>query len=358
MSSPSATLTFPHPDLTKIVGPPANKTLQVLQKQLFANARAIHSTRGGGAYGHLALVMPEPAYLVRTNGIPFEPPIHPGAMPIHGEQPTGNQITETNRAYAQALAEHKLFATVSGELKKQVLLAVDVSFLTILEDPIMGFADIAVIDMLDHLNDEYGQITNEELEKNRTELSNPWNPDLAIEGLWVRIQEVQRYAITAGETISDATAIRLTLPVLEATGVFSHATEQWREKDEEGLTLDAFKTHFKKANKERIRKLTAQSAGYHGAHSANAAIANATAAAATAAAVIAAGNSAGRIAGQQWYYCWSHGMNQSCGHDSPGCNHKKDGHKDDATLEDTMGGSRRFTTLSQSESGRAGRAGR
>jgi hypothetical protein len=128
MSSPSVILTFPHPTLTKLQGQPANKSLQLLQKQLYANAMANFSTRGGGNNGHLAQVMPAAEYIIRTEGIPFEPPIHPGEVPIHALVSTQYQITETNRAFAAALAEHKMYSTVGQELKKQVLQAVEVRY--------------------------------------------------------------------------------------------------------------------------------------------------------------------------------------------------------------------------------------
>jgi hypothetical protein len=283
MSSPSGILTFPHPTLKKLQGQPANKSLQLLQKQLYANTMAICSTREGGENGHLALVMPAVEYNLRTGGIPFEPPIHPGIAPIHGAAPTQPQVTETNRAYTAAtLTKHKMFSTVGAELKKQVLQAVEVRYLTILEDPDMGFTDVTVLAMIAHLKTEYGTITNADRELNRADLSAKWNPDDdPIEDLWKRIQEAQRYSIAAGEAITDATAIRLTLPVFEETGLFLNATDKWRETNEDDWTMPAFQLHFKKANKERMRKLTAQTAGYHGAHAATAlAAANAAIAAA------------------------------------------------------------------------------
>ena len=44
--------------------------------------------------------------------------------------------------------------------------------------------------------------------------------------------------------------------------------ECWWEGDETTWTMTAFQSHFTKADKEWHRKLTAQAAGYHGAHAA------------------------------------------------------------------------------------------
>ncbi len=51
----SAKFNFPFGTLTPINGKPTNTTLQVLQRQLFTNARSVPSARGGGLHGHLAI---------------------------------------------------------------------------------------------------------------------------------------------------------------------------------------------------------------------------------------------------------------------------------------------------------------
>jgi len=336
-----ATLTFPHPILTPIKGQPTNQSLQLLQKQIYANARAIHSTRGGGNHGHLALVMPGPQYLLRTGHV-FVNPIHPGIAPVHGANATGPQITETNRQFAQDLQEHTLFTTVTEELKKQIILAVEPRYLSILEDIDFGFADISSRRMLAHLQAEYGQISNEQIEANRQQLSADWNPDDPIEDLWLRIQEAQRYAVAANEAITNATALRLTLPVFEKTGVFTTAAENWRDRPEAEWTMEAFKLHFTKANKERMRKLTAQGAGYHGANAAiNPAPAPAPASPSAATNSTPAGQQAivGNVA---MYYCWTHGLGKNRAHTSQTCTNKAPGHMDHSTADNLLGGNDRI----------------
>ena len=124
--------------------------------------------------------------------------------------------------------------------------------------------------MLSHLNRTYGQITADDIENNRSTLSADWNVHSPIEDLWSRIQECQRFSNTAGpgETINDAAAIRLTLGVFERTGVFDTIVEKWRDKAQAKWTMTNFKAHFEAGNKERELKLTARTAGYHGANAA------------------------------------------------------------------------------------------
>jgi hypothetical protein len=154
------------------------------------------------------------------------------------------------------------------ELKKQIIAAVPNLYLNILADDDFGYADSTCEAMLTHLKTTYGVITREQLETNRARFSAEWPPEDPIETLWLRIREVQRYATAGNEPIPDATVLRLTLPTLENTGVFVSAAERWREKDDGVWTLLNFQEHFTKADKERRRKLTAQTAGNHGAHAA------------------------------------------------------------------------------------------
>ena len=326
LASRMSTLTYPHPVLTPIVGRPDNTTIQVLQKEIYANAKAIDSTRGGGQNGHLAIVMAAPAYLARS-GVVFNAPVHPGDAPEHAVGATTAQITETNRRFKYDLADHRLFRTVSEELKQQLLLAVPHRYFRVFEDVDMGYADVTVLTILTHLKTVYAVVEPEDIDKNREKLSTPWNPDDPIEELWHRISEIQRFASASEEEITDSTALRLTLKVFDATGVFITDTEKWRDKDLIDWTMDNFQEHFNKATKERTRKLTAQTAGFHGAHSAvivtppGAANALTPATPAGTTAVIPPGRAS------DYFYCWTHGLGKNDKHTSLLCENRAPGHK-------------------------------
>jgi hypothetical protein len=53
------------------------------------------------------------------------------------------------------------------------------------------------------------------------------------------------------------------LIVFESTRVITTATDKWRDRPDADWTMANFQAHFTKANKELVRKLTAQTAGYH-----------------------------------------------------------------------------------------------
>ena len=166
MSSPSplaSLLTFPHPVLTPVNGPPTNSSLQLLKKELYANALVIHSTRGsGGHFSHLPIVMANANYTALASHA-FITPIHPGEAPIHAVAATNAEITETNRHFLSDQSDHKLFLMVSQELKKQLLAAVTTIYLLLLQHETLGFANVLCVAMLTHLAATYGVITPDQL---------------------------------------------------------------------------------------------------------------------------------------------------------------------------------------------------
>ena len=68
---------FEFPSLTRIHGKPTYASLKIIKDELFANATAVTSDLGGGAHGHLGLVL-TPAEYVAVSAVPYVRPAHPG----------------------------------------------------------------------------------------------------------------------------------------------------------------------------------------------------------------------------------------------------------------------------------------
>jgi hypothetical protein len=191
------TLSFTHPVLTPITTKPTYASLKQLQREIYANACAIKSMRGGGTNGYLALVMPTPAYLARA-GTAFDPPIHPGAAPATVARTA--LVTKINRRFLSDIKEHTQYTTVAEELKKQILAAVPNTYLAILANDEMGYAATTCGAMLAHLQTTYGIVTAEDIEENRKTLTAPWNPDWPQED--VRIHNSQTFAAANKDPIT------------------------------------------------------------------------------------------------------------------------------------------------------------
>lgn len=319
-------LPFPYPVLTPIIDAPAIPSLKKLKREMYANALAITSKRGGGKNGHLALVMPSNKYLARPNAEFFTPPPHPGEAPATATSTP--MVIENHRVYNAKLKEHDDFTVVVGELKKQLLAAVPDTYLAILADDEMGYADVSCLTIVTHLDNTYGTVTAEDLEANRNSLSDPWNLDWPQEDLWTRINTAQTFAAANQDPITDAAAISLTLAVFEKAAMYRDQTIAWRIANNTNATLANFREFFTRAAKEHRRTATAQTAGYHGAH----ATTNTTPA------PTIVDLSSPNIFRCIHYYCHTHGYTKNPNHTSLTCNDKKAGHKDAATGDKRMGG--------------------
>jgi hypothetical protein len=339
MSDSSNSYPFPHPILTKIDGKPNAASIKLLTKEVYANAKSVHSVHGGGLNGHFRLAMPVATYVIRASANFVEPP-HPGPLPVHGLNATSAQITAANRAYDLSMAEFQTCQNVKENLKQQILEAVANIYLQDLEDDVFGYPDVTITQIITHLGTTYGQLNANDLEANRHKLINQWNPGEPFENICKRIRIIRAVATAGGETISNNVTIEPTLSALNKAGVYDHAIENWYDKPEVDQTWDNFVLHFNKHEKQRLRKLTAKAAGYHGANKATAVTPPAPAPAP--ATVPPPGNRPPRPFFSsniiELFYCWSHGVSKNPEHTSGSCNSKGEGHHDDATINNREGG--------------------
>ena len=329
-------LVFPTPVVTAIVGRPTNSSLQVLQQQLYQNARAIASDRGGGALGHLALIMPPDQYLLREGTIAFAIPNPPGLMAAHAAGSSSLTIANTVRNYNQSVVSYHTYQAVRTALQNQIISAVAPTYLQALCDADFGFSDVEPYVMLAHLKTTYGKMTGIEVEQNRARLSESWDPTSPIEDLWARITEIRRIATNAEQPISDPAVIALVLPMFERTGLFLHSVNSWNSFELAEQTYAKFVTHFTRANELRVTALTSADVRYADAL-------RATAVTPPRATSTRADNDV-IVSGTKFYYCWSHGLSTYDGHTSKSCRQPKSGHQVDATAFNRLGGVNTFNT--------------
>ena len=352
-------VTFPQPTLTRITSRPTYRSLLKLRRELYANARAIESHRGGGRHGHLALLMHPAAFALISGGQSFDLPAHPGEAPEPATTAAG--ITEATRVYKSILAERDIAALVTNSLRQQLLEAVDHSYIAVLEDGDFGFSDVALPTFLDHLFNCFGEITPTDLIANRERILTAWNIDNPIQMLWAEINDIKRFAAAGLEPISDTSLIGHTIIMFERTGVFQASLDAWRHRPTSDRTWANFVTYFTTEDNERLRRLTASQAGFQSAHSvgpppgyslpppsvANTSITTLTSPSLAAMAISGAlarppppTNSTSH--GTTMYYCWTHGFGRNHTHTSATCRAPADGHCPSATFANTMGGNTRM----------------
>ena len=132
---------FPHnplSDLGTSTSKPNYDGLRILQTQCNASLLAIHSNRGNGTSGLLALGLQAPDFLALT-GTPFDPPDNPGADPDHDDM-NGPQITESNRAHLSAQQEFATYHNTDRALRNMIVAACPLVYIRALHNTQLGLA--------------------------------------------------------------------------------------------------------------------------------------------------------------------------------------------------------------------------
>jgi len=202
---------------------------------------------------------------------------------------------------------------------QMVMNAVEVTYYQALEDPDEGYAEVNLIDIMDHLNDQYGAISADDLTDNLAKMNRTWSSSQPLEDLWNQLTAAQAFA-RHHDPISDMTKVRAAITQLDKSGVFSRTLDIWRTKTQQQQTWAQLQLDFNSADKERLRKITTGDQGYQ--QTAHKATENITK----------------TITAPTMYYCWSHGLRHNQEHTSKTCTAKMANHKDSATMNNMMGG--------------------
>ena len=148
---------FPKPELTKIRGEPTFETLDLLIRELKANARSVHSNLGGGAFGHLGLVVSPPTYALLCN-TPFDRPVFPGTAPVIPPNATQHMSNTLTSQFKESLRVYHEVENVDKALKQQLIAAVEPMYLEPMKDRTSDTIVRPLYEVLEYLFDQYGRI--------------------------------------------------------------------------------------------------------------------------------------------------------------------------------------------------------
>ena len=112
---------FPYPTIPKQNGLPTYESIKEIHMKLKSNAASLPSSLGGGAHGHLGLILSDTIYHTFT-GHHFVQIGYPGAVAtIPAGQPSAALIGETVRQHAATLRAHYETLRADQALKQQIL---------------------------------------------------------------------------------------------------------------------------------------------------------------------------------------------------------------------------------------------
>jgi hypothetical protein len=108
---------FPHQILLTVQGGPDYQTTHAIRKLLHVNAWAIDTHLGGGALGHLGIIVSVAAYTVVATTHPWSNPAPPGVIAAG----TVAQISAARHLSEENINTFRTYRTVEQSLKKQII---------------------------------------------------------------------------------------------------------------------------------------------------------------------------------------------------------------------------------------------
>jgi hypothetical protein len=132
-------------------------------------------------------------------------------------------------------------------------------YLDVLNDDIVGFANITAREIMDHLFMSYGNITDVDLENNFEQMRRAWDPQQPVESLFKQIQDCADYYEAGGVISGNPQQINVGYAKIFATGHFMSACRRWNKKPNAEKSWAQFKTHFAAAHRQH-NKIQGESA--------------------------------------------------------------------------------------------------
>jgi hypothetical protein len=230
-------------------------------------------------------------------------------------------------------------------------------YLETLNDDTYEFSNVTTLDALTILHAKFSAITAEDMEQNKARMEADWNPPTPLQALITQLTVGQKFATLKDEEIPDRTLARMGYGLVLRSGAFPEGCREWRKMPQDEQTFENFCTLFEGEERERDARMTAETGGYHGA--ANSATTPQLSEFAQlmvmmqecdaardmrmeqfmAAMVATKPAPAPAAAKKERGYCWTQGITASTNHTSATCNSPADGHKQEATHQNKMGGS-------------------
>jgi hypothetical protein len=158
--------------------------IRATRKFLQANSRAIDTHLGGGTLGHLGLIISDTSYAMIDPTTAAGPalwtsPQAPGRAPANMDG-TSTEISAARHIWEEDVQTYRTCTSVQQMSKKQIISVFEPIYLDILNDNMVGYANISARDMLDHLFENYGNITAVDLEINFKHMCQAWDPQQPV----------------------------------------------------------------------------------------------------------------------------------------------------------------------------------
>jgi hypothetical protein len=230
-----------HP--SPIQGQPTYSDLNLLRSHLYKEAARVPSTLGGGACGHLGLVM-DPALYASISATAWVTPVLPVLAPFQANA-TGPFMAAATQRYKTELKQYNEVKNLDLALTRLLSGSLDAVYLGPLDQPFVGLINSTTRDILDWLFKTYGRILPHQAIANKQRLTEPWSIADPFQLLNDRFRQVAEFAHDHGVPVTDADLLTYGLFHLQNTGVLNLPIQNWQAKPiADRTTWRQFVDHF------------------------------------------------------------------------------------------------------------------
>jgi len=259
---------FPVKTLPIIQGAPDYETISSMMQALYGNAASLSTTSGGGAHGHIGLIMTPALYLTLT-ATPFVSPPDPGILPIFPHRATTERREEILHQHKENRRTFDNNTNMDDALKGQIIDAIDDPYLCEVRNKYTGYLGVSTRDLLDHLIDRYGKITTADLEANKSRMNEPIDTTQTIDVFFKRIDDCIQYADDGEVPFTPMQILQTTYNAMSTSGHYNDACKIWRKKPAADKTWTRFKRYFAEEyhDLQEQQRVNASQSNFHGANS-------------------------------------------------------------------------------------------
>ena len=234
---------FEFTTLTKIHDVPTYELLKKIKNELKTNATKVQCDLGGGAHGHLGLLLSDAEYTALTTTT-YARPTHPGTF-TPGSGDTNYQITVKREDHKEKIRLYRECNAVEQALLKQLTEALPVLYLCSYRDTVSNKITTPIRDILSDLMTTYGAVSSDELETQEQELrARVLDITQPMIHLYLAVEDLQELATASLAPYTDKQLVNIGLRLVKNMLFMEKARESWQTKLPVDQTWVNFKAHF------------------------------------------------------------------------------------------------------------------
>ena len=214
---------------------------------------SVHTTLGGGAHGHLGLVVSAQEYATIPATTEYIRPVHPGVINIPNAA-TQYVITNIRETHHKNLRQFREVIGVERALIQQIVAAVDPKYLKALRNSITNQISATIPQIFKHLLDNYSDVNEEDLLVMSNMLEGlRFEPNEPIDTIFTEIENYAEICALTNSPLSNKQQIDFGYILILKMLKYKSALRKWNELPAADKTYDNMKTVFRKAQRA-IRK--------------------------------------------------------------------------------------------------------